>query len=143
MGRRGGRAAATPDAAASRAEVERLRGEVARLRAEAAELRARLTRAEAASPNKNTAAANAARSARAAALDAEVVETVGRVLSGLGYPLWDLRALGFPEFPGIRRLRGQGAEALNERRVPAPGGGRWSARQVQRALARYALRHGG
>ena len=113
------------------AEVERLRAEVMGLRTEVTALRAEGA--------KRTVGANAARSARAAKVDDLVVEAVrDYIQQRVFFDVVDLRLLGYPHFSGWPHLRRDVAADLNGRKIPAPRGGAWSAKQVGRALLRHA-----
>lgn len=122
--------------------VAALRAEVKRLRTEVARLRGRLAKdVKTGQDHASTTAANIARSDRSAALDAQVVLVARELLSReFGVAVMDLSRFGFPRFYSFPRLRSEIAETLNDRGIPAPRGGPWSVRQVQRALERHSQR---
>jgi len=117
------------------AEVEQLNLEVGRLKAELSNLRA--------IGRKRTRSANAARSSRAAESDEIVLQAVRRQLQRR-YPAnacnGDLSVIGYPKFEGCPHLGRDTANDLNTRGIPAPRGGKWSPKQVDRSLLRHAAR---
>jgi hypothetical protein len=121
-------------------EVERLRAEITRLNTEIETLRQNCRTKLDYFHKGRTAAANAARSKRAAELDARVMEVLRTCMTKRYGKVPDSRLwfYGFPEFRSSRYIRHEVAAKLNEAGISAPRGGKWTGRQVLRALVRHA-----
>ncbi|MBO1077360.1 hypothetical protein [Roseomonas marmotae] len=115
------------------AVVAQLQARMDRLEAEMVELRER--------GFGQTRKANAKRTLTAAEKDDMVVkEIVDFLQRNHRVGTTDLDLLGYPYFGRWGNLRTRVAADLNEKGIPAPRGGYWSAKQISRALQRHSAK---
>ncbi len=92
-----------------------------------------------------TSMANAARSAHSVAVDGLVFDAMKKCLAARNGHRVDVATCiehGFPHFYWHHGIRQRIVNELNERGIPAPRGGKWTVKQVSRALLRCAARMG-